>query len=111
MTAPALTRRLTLERRVVEPDGGGGVVDRWEALGEVWAEVLPGGAVERFFGGAEASSVSHRIRMRWLPFGAPGRPMASQRLRDGARVYDIAGVTEADARNAFLLIWAREGAA
>lgn len=111
MRAPELARQLTLEARTLAPDGGGGVVETWTALGTHWAEVLPRAASERIYDGVEAAAVTHRITLRGLPFGHPGRPLASQRLRDGARVYEILGITEADARGDWLLVWAREGAA
>jgi head-tail adaptor len=108
---PVLARRLTLEGRAALPDGGGGTVESWTALGAHWAEVLPRAASERIYDGVEASAVTHCITLRGLPFGHPARPVASQRLRDGARAYDILGVTEADAQGAWLLVWAREGLA
>jgi head-tail adaptor len=107
---PALTRLLTLESRTPVPDGGGGVVEQWTPLGAHWAEVLPSRAVERTLAGVTAAAVTHRIILRWVPFGAPARPGPHQRLRDGARVYEIVGVTEADARNAWLAAWAKETA-
>lgn len=111
MSAPDLARQLTLEARATASDGGGGVVEDWRPLGLHWAEVLPRAAAERVYGGVEASSVTHRIRLRGAPFGHPARPLSSQRLRDGARTYDILGVTEADARGDWLVVWAREGLA
>lgn len=109
MSAPELTRRLVLERPVESPDGGGGVRREWQALGAHWAEVRPSGAIERSFGGVETSVVTHRLTLRWAPFGAPSRPRAHQRLRDGERVYEVLGVAEADGHNRFMLVWAREG--
>jgi SPP1 family predicted phage head-tail adaptor len=110
MMGAALSRRLTLETRVRVEDGGGGAADEWVAQGTLWAEVLPRAAAERIYGGVRASLVTHRIRLRWLPHGDPARPVAGQRLRDGARAYEVLGVTEADARNALLQVWAREAA-
>ena len=110
MRAPDLTRLLTLEARDAAPDGGGGVAARWTPLGTHWAEVRPSAAAERTLGGVEISQVTHKIMLRWAPFGAPSRPIASQRFREGARVFDILGVTEADTRNAWLIAWVREGA-
>ena len=109
MRAPDLTRLLTLEARDDAPDGGGGVAARWVRLGAHWAEVRPGSAVEQVLGGVEASAVTHRVMLRWAPFGAPSRPKPNQRFREGARVFDILGVTEADTRNAWLIAWVREG--
>lgn len=111
MTAPDLLRMLTLETRTLVPDSGGGVTEVWAPLGAHWAEVLPSAAAERTAGGVAGSTVTHRIRIRWAPYGAQARPAPHQRLRDGARIYDILGVTEADTRSRWLLVWAREGAA
>ncbi|MFN3616246.1 MAG: head-tail adaptor protein [Rubrimonas sp.] len=108
MTGAALTRKLTLETRVRLEDGGGGAGEAWSELGALWAEVLPRAAAERIYGGVRASLVTHRIRMRWLPYGDPARPVAGQRLRDGARAYEVLGVTEADPHNILLQVWARE---
>ncbi len=110
MTAPDLTRRLVLEARIDAPDGGGGVAAVWTALGAHWADVRPSGAVERTLGGVETSLATHKVTLRWAPFGAPSRPVANQRFREGARIFDILGVTEADTRNAWLVAWVREGA-
>ena len=110
MRAPDLTRLLVLEERVDAPDGGGGVTADWTALGAHWADIRPGAAIERTLGGVEASLVTHKVTLRWAPFGAPSRPRANQRFREGDRVFEILGVTEADTRNAWLVAWVRAGA-
>lgn len=109
MREPELTRRLVLEAPVESPDGGGGTTRGWETLGVHWAEVRASAAVERTLGGIEASLVTHRLTLRWAPWGAPSRPRAHQRLREGERVYEVLGVTEADNHSRFLTVWAREG--
>jgi len=111
VSAPVLTRLLALEAPARQPDGGGGATEGWATLGSHWAEVLPRRGAEALRDGLQASDVTHRIRVRWAPFGAPSRPVASQRFREGARIFDILAVTEADTDSAFLLIWAREGLA
>lgn len=111
MNAAAFTRRLTLEAATETDDGAGGRVAHWSALGALWAEVRGVSAFERFWGGTESRRVSHRITVRWAPFGAPARPVAGQRFREGDRLFSILGVTEADRRNRFLTCWVEEGRA
>ena len=62
-------------------------------------------------GGGEAASVKHVAEIRYLPPGAAGRPTASQRFREGERIYAIRGVAETDDRRDRLTIWLEEGAA
>jgi SPP1 family predicted phage head-tail adaptor len=111
VSAPTLTRRLTLEAPVETDDGAGGRVVQWTALGSHWAEVRGASAFERFSGGVEGARVSHRITVRWAPFGSAERPAAGRRFREGDRLFVILGVTEADPGRRFLLCWAEEGRA
>jgi head-tail adaptor len=110
MTAAVkLTRRLVIEEREAVPDGSGGFSDGWRALGMVWAEVEPRAGGERLVGGRVVSRVRYRIRLRAAPVGAVSRPRPDQRLREGARVFDILAVTEHDAAGRWLEIVAEEG--
>lgn len=109
MSAP-LTRRLTLEMRVRAPDGGGGVGETWETRGVIWAAMERASARERFIGSRPAATVTHRALIRYAPFGAPERPEANERFREGERVFAIRGVSEADDRRERLLCWLEEGA-
>lgn len=49
-----------------------------------------------------------RITVRAAPQGAPSRPTPLQRFRDGARLFAIEAVTEADPEGRFLVCFARE---
>jgi head-tail adaptor len=108
MNAPHLTRRLVLEAPVNTPDGVGGFTESWAVLGVLWAEVLAG--TGRDVPGEEITltSIPYRIIVRGAPQGAPSRPRADQRLRDGARLYRIVAVTERDAGGQYLTCFARE---
>jgi SPP1 family predicted phage head-tail adaptor len=106
MTAPALNRRLTLEAPQRLPDGAGGFIETWQALGRVWAEVLPRGAGREV--DAAASRLNLKILVRATPHGAPSRPTAAMRFREGARLYRIEAVTEADATGRYLICFASE---
>lgn len=106
-----LSRRLTLEAREVAPDGSGGQAVSWRPLGELWAEVAVRTGREVFAGERPGSRVMYRILVRGAPVGAPSRPRAEQRLREGDRVFDILAVAEADPAGRYLEIVAEEGVA
>lgn len=108
MKAPRLSRRMTLEAAVRLPDGAGGFTLDWQGLGEVWAEVRPGSGRERAGEFVTLASVPYRITLRAAPVGAPARPRPDQRLREGARVFRILAVTEADPRGHYLTCFAHE---
>jgi head-tail adaptor len=105
----ALTRRLTLEAPEDAPDGAGGAARGWRALGGLWADVAAVSATERMSAGAPASRVTHRAAIRWAAPGAALRPTPAMRLRDGARVFEIVGVGDADPWRRFLICWLAEG--
>jgi head-tail adaptor len=112
MSDPRLNRRLVLEAPDRVPDGAGGYRQTWVPLGEMWAEVKPGMGREKPAGFAVISSVHYRIYVRGAPVGAPSRPRAEQRFRDGGRLYRIHAVTEHDPAARFLVCYAyEEGAA
>ncbi|WP_149142962.1 head-tail adaptor protein [Gemmobacter caeruleus] len=108
MSAPHLTRQLLLEEKTQIADGAGGFDTVWTGLGQIWAELRPG--TGRDVAGEEVTlaSVGYRITVRGAAQGAPSRPRPGQRFRDGARVFSIVAVTEADAAGQFLTCFARE---
>ena len=109
MSAPApLDRRLTLEAPDDAPDGGGGAFRAWRPLGVHWAAVRALSAREGVENGAEGARLSHRIEIRWAPPDSPARPNAAQRFREGARVFHIRAVAEADPARRRLICWAEE---
>ncbi|WP_028031385.1 head-tail adaptor protein [Gemmobacter nectariphilus] len=108
MSAPRLTRRMVLEARSEVSDGAGGLIVAWAALGDLWVAVAPGTGRE---GGAEAVALGEvpvKITVRGAPEGAPSRPVAGQRLREGGRLFRILAVAEADAAGRYLTCFARE---
>jgi head-tail adaptor len=104
-----LSRKLVLEARDVQPDGSGGFVAGWTALGTVWADVRARAGREDFVAGRAVPRTRYRILVRGAPVGAPSRPRPEQRFRDGARVFDILTVAEHDAGGRLLEIQAEEG--
>jgi head-tail adaptor len=108
MSAPQLNRQLQLEEAVRVSDGAGGFAMVWQPVGTLWAEVRVGTGTAA--GGEEVvlSTVTYRILVRGAPQGSARRPKPDQRFRDGARVFHILAVTEADALGQHLLCFARE---
>jgi SPP1 family predicted phage head-tail adaptor len=106
MRAPRLTRRLVLEAPDRVPDGAGGYVETWVARGTLWGEVTLRGAGREV--DATASRLNLKVTIRAVPQGSPARPSAAMRFRDGARLYRIEAVTEADATGRHLVCFATE---
>lgn len=106
MTPPRLNRKLVLESPERIPDGAGGFSEGWQALGVIWAEVVPRTGREV----TDGSRLSLKITLRAVPQGSASRPTAAQRFRDGARLYSIDAVTEADPAGRYLVCFAHEEA-
>lgn len=105
---PHLNRPLVLEERVRTPDGAGGFSESWAVLGTLWAELKAGSGSERAQDFATVSQAKYRITVRGAPSGAPSRPKADQRFRDGDRIFTILAVAEADRGARFLTCHAVE---
>lgn len=103
------SRKLVLEGRESAADGAGGFAVSWQPLGVLWAEMSARTGREDFSGGAPLSRVRYRIVLRGAPVGAPSRPRADQRLREGARIFNILSVAESDPHGRYLEIIAEEG--
>ncbi|WP_456388451.1 head-tail adaptor protein [Profundibacter sp.] len=108
MSAPNLNRKLVLEDAEQVPDGSGGYAENWVALGVVWAEITAGSGREKAGEFITVSSVPYRITVRAAPVGAPSRPKADQRFRDGSRLFRINAVTELSGRAHYLVCYANE---
>jgi head-tail adaptor len=105
MKRPNLTRKLIVEAPVRVPDGGGGYIENWAVLGEVWGEVVTRGAGREV---ETASRLQLKITVRAAPQGAASRPGPGMRFRDGVRVFEIEAVTESDPSGRFLICFANE---
>ena len=101
---PHLSRQLVLEDPRRLPDGAGGYIESWSALGTLWAEVTA-------LSGRNADQQSlqrYRITVRAAPVGATARPRPDQRLREGTRRFRIDAVSEADPGARYLTCFAVE---
>ncbi|MDW3221787.1 MAG: phage head closure protein [Paracoccaceae bacterium] len=108
MKAPRLNRKLILEDPQMAPDGSGGFVETWQALGTLWAQVVARSGRETAQSGASISAVSYRIIVRGAPDGAPNRPKPEQRFRDGERFFMIQAVAEDDADGRYITCFATQ---
>ena len=108
MRPPVLNRPLVLEQAVSLPDGAGGQSVTWQALGTLWAELRAGAGRERLGPIAPEGQMAFRAYVRAAPPGSPQRPRPDQRLREGARIFTILAVAEADPTGAWLVCALRE---
>lgn len=108
MKTPHLNRKLVLEEPQRVADDAGGYVIEWLPLGELWAQLTPGSGREVAAHNLPRSRVPMRIVVRAAPVGALQRPIPGQRFREGARVYEITAVTEADRFVRYLTCHAEE---
>lgn len=99
---PVLSRALVLESAQRAADGAGGFSESWTVLGTLWAEVTARTARESGGAGGAVALASYRITVRGAPVGASNRPRPGQRFREGARLFRILGVVEADAAARYL---------
>lgn len=102
METPDLNRRLVLEEAQTVPDGAGGFLKTWVALGMLWASVRPGTGRERGADSATVTNVPYKITVRAAPYGSPSRPKADQRFREGARIFRITAVSDNDDHGRYL---------
>lgn len=108
MSLPCLNRALVLEERVDHADGAGGLRNSWNALGTLWAEVRSLSGRETGALGVARSKVGLKIKIRAMPQGSLMRPRPDQRFRDGARVFRITAVAEAEPVGRYLMCYANE---
>ncbi|RDJ22996.1 head-tail adaptor protein [Bosea caraganae] len=87
----ALRRRLILEAPVATPDGLGGATQVYATVAALWAQVEWMSGDERWRAGRPEQFATHRVTLRWRA-GLD----AGQRLRDGARIYEIRAVDDPD---------------
>ncbi|WP_294623988.1 phage head closure protein [uncultured Roseovarius sp.] len=103
-----LNRPLVLESAERVSDGAGGHEETWTARGTLWAEVRARTGRDRAGEGGAVSATGFRVTVRAAPLGAPSRPQAGQRFRDGTRILRIEAVAERDAAARFLTCFCEE---
>jgi head-tail adaptor len=99
---------MILEDPVRADDGAGGHVTTWQALGTLYADVKSGTGRQTSGIVATLSKLTCRVIVRAAPEGAPSRPKAGQRLREGNRVFRIDAVAAFDRGAHYLTCFAVE---
>lgn len=108
MAPVRLTRPLQLEEAQRVPDGSGGFQTTWIVLGTLWGDVQLRSGRETEGETVSLSSTRYRIITRAAPQGAPSRPMAGQRFRNGQRLFRINAVAETGSDARFLACYCDE---
>lgn len=103
-----LSRPLQLEEAQRVPDGAGGFDIDWVVRGTLWGDVQLRSGQETEGETVNLSSTRYRIVIRAAPQGAPSRPVAGQRFRNGARLFNINAVAETDSTARFLACYCDE---
>jgi SPP1 family predicted phage head-tail adaptor len=101
--AGRLTARLLLEAPVATEDGQGGANIVFAEVARVWALVEPKAFGEELKGPGLVSEVTHQVTLR-----ARGDLTSGQRLRKGARIFDILALRDLDETGRFVLALCRE---
>ncbi|MEP2717624.1 head-tail adaptor protein [Pseudophaeobacter sp.] len=97
-----LNRQLVLEDPQRVSDGAGGYTESWAPLGSLWAALAPQAGRTAGQEGGSLSLQRYRITLRAAPMGSLSRPRSGQRFREGARLFRIEAVSEADLKAHYL---------
>lgn len=108
MSGLRLNRALVLEQRVEVADGAGGLLNSWNTLGTLWADIRSFSGRESGALGVARSKVALKITLRAAPQGSVMRPTPDQRFREGARIYLITAVADGEPQGRYLTCFATE---
>lgn len=106
MRSGALRHPITVQTLTATPDDMGGETRSWGTHVTSWAEIVPAGAKERWFGDQIEANISHRVTMRFQSGITP-----KMRVLFESRVFQIRGVVNRDERSIYLDLMCEEGPA
>lgn len=98
-----LRHKITIQKKNRVPDGMGGWTFTWDQVAQVWAEIKPFSANERFRADKIEEKVDHRITFR-----AIDDIDASMRITFRNRAFEIRGIIDIEERERFQEILAEE---
>jgi SPP1 family predicted phage head-tail adaptor len=96
-TIGELDHRLGLEAAARTVDDGGGALETWSRVAEVWAQIRAVRGYETFVAHGLSGRVTHEV---WIRYRADVGPQ--RRLVDEARVFDIRAAIDPDGRRTWL---------
>jgi SPP1 family predicted phage head-tail adaptor len=92
--AGKLRHRVEIQTATETPDGMGQPIKSWSTTGRAWAAIEPASGREAMLGQLQQSTVAVNVTMRYQPGIAAG-----QRLKYGARIFNIGAVLNVEERN------------
>lgn len=98
-----LKQRAALLSRTLTPDGGGGFSESWQTVADIWIDIRPLGATERFGPDAIDSRVRHRIVLRSRP-----DIVAGMRIAAAERLFAVRAVLAAQSGAALMTLLVEE---
>jgi SPP1 family predicted phage head-tail adaptor len=98
-----LNMRLALEAPVDAQDSIGGLVRTWSVVDTVWACVRPLSSAQREAADGAQYLVTHAVTLRWR-----ADVTGAMRLREGARIFEILSVADAEGDRRRLVCRCRE---
>jgi len=113
-TTSRIRHRLTLQQEVQTPDGGGGYIKSWQAVTDLWAEIIPiigagsstsrGAGKKILFAAQLQSEFSHRILLRYRD-----GVTTAMRLVFENRIFNIRYVANVEEKRENLELLVQEG--
>ncbi len=103
MTAGALNRRVTLQRRATTLDEYGQPSAGWTDIATVWADVRPVGGREKLRAMAIESTLTHTVKVRFRADFLPVTEADAWLIRYGARVLQITAAMDWEDRRTYII--------
>jgi SPP1 family predicted phage head-tail adaptor len=92
-----LRHRLTLETASSTPDDGGGAVETWTSVAQLWGHIAPTGGSEIADADGLGGRITHEITLRHRSGVTP-----AMRFVSGSRRFEIMAVIDIDERRRWL---------
>jgi SPP1 family predicted phage head-tail adaptor len=103
MRAGDLRNRVELQEKQVTKSARGAELVTWTTVAHLWAAIDPLSGRESLDGKQEQSEIIHRMRIRYRP-----ETVAVNRIKWGARLFDIQAVTHTQERRRETVLTLRE---
>ena len=109
MQAGNLRKRITLQKRVGTRDAWGQLVNSWQDIAPIWAEVEMVSGKEGLHGLQVESSMSCKVTVRYRPELADPRQVNAWRFVFDGRTLNIGAMLYADMKKRYCVLLCDEG--